>query len=73
MSYKTGDHLLYCPYEKSSYSQKIVCEGPIMGSSLHLCFASHADLIAYKNRFCRSRNCNLCPIAASLNKKWDYE
>ena len=73
MANKSADHLLYCPYEKASYPQKIVCEGPVAASSVHLWFESHEQLINYKNRFCRGRQCNQCPIAAVLNKKWGFE
>ena len=67
---KTNDHLLYCPYETASYSQKIVCEGPVPGSAVHLRFNTHKQLLDYKNQYCRRRNCDKCPIAAVLNKKW---
>lgn len=73
MANKSNDHLLYCPYEKRSYPQKIVCEGPVPGSSVHIWFDTHQQLINYKNQFCRRRECNLCPVAAVLNKKWNTE
>lgn len=73
MANRTDDHLLYCPYETASYPQKIVCEGPVPGSSVHLWFKSHKQMIAYKNRYCRRRECNLCPIAAVINQKWNQK
>jgi hypothetical protein len=73
MANKSEDHLLYCPYEATSYPQKIVCEGPVQGSSVHLWFDSHASLLAYKKQFCRTKNCNKCPIAEVLNKKWGVQ
>lgn len=73
MANRSEDHLLYCPYETASYPQKIVCEGPVPGSSVHLWFDSHASLLAYKKQYCRRKECSQCPIAAVLNKKWGLE
>ena len=70
MPNKTEDHLLYCPYEHESFSTKIVCEGPVPGTTVHICFMNHQQLLEYKSRFCRRKECNLCPIATVLNKKW---
>ena len=73
MANKHEDHLVQCPYYKTNTSQVIYCEGLEDGMVLHLAFATHAQLIDYKGRFCR-RNCyKQCPLAKILNQKWGYD
>ena len=73
MSNKQEDHLVQCPYYKTHTSQVIKCEGMEDGMAIHMAFASHAQLINYKSRFCR-RNCwVLCPLAKMQNARYEYE
>ena len=73
MANKHEDHLVQCPYYKTNTSQVIYCEGLEDGMVLHLAFATHAQLIDYKGRFCRRSCYNECPIASLLNRKWGYD
>ena len=73
MANKHEDHLVQCPYYKTNTSQVVYCEGLEDGMAIHMAFASHAQLIDYKGRYCR-RNCyNQCPLAKILNQKWGYD
>lgn len=73
MSNKNEDHLVQCPYYKTNTSQVLYCEGLEDGMAVHLAFATHAQLIDYKGRFCRRDCYNKCPLAKILNQKWGYE
>lgn len=73
MANQQEDHLVQCPYYKTHTSQEICCEGLEVGMRIHAAFASHAQLINYKGRFCRRRNWKLCPLAKMQNERWDYE
>ena len=70
---KQEDHLVQCPYYKTHTSQVIYCEGLEDGMAIHLAFATHAQLIDYKGRFCRRLCYSQCPLAKILNQKWGYE
>ena len=73
MSNKQEDHLVQCPYYKTNTSQVIYCEGLEDGMAVHMAFATHAQLINYKGRFCRRDNWSKCPLASEQNKRWGYE
>ena len=73
MANKQEDHLVQCPYYKTNTSQVIYCEGLEDGMAIHLAFATHAQLIDYKGRFCRRLCYSQCPLAKILNQKWGYE
>lgn len=71
MSNKHEDHLVQCPYYKTNASQVIYCEGLEDGMAIHMAFASHAQLIDYKGRFCRRMNYGACPLARILEEKYE--
>lgn len=71
MANKHEDHLVQCPYYKTNASQVIYCEGLEDGMAIHMAFASHAQLINYKGRFCRKFEYWNCPIAKILEEKYD--
>lgn len=64
-----------CPYyrrEERKRQKKIVCEGVVEGTSLHQTFSSVAALKKHRDQFCKG-NYRECPIAAALNRKYNYE
>lgn len=71
MANKQEDHLVQCPYYKTHTSQVIFCEGLEDGMAIHLAFATHAQLINYKGRFCRRMEYGNCPLARILEEKYD--
>ena len=73
MANKNEDHLVQCPYYKTNTSQVIYCEGLEDGMAVHLAFATHAQLIDYKSRYCRRGHYSKCPLATMLNRKWGYD
>ena len=73
MANKHEDHLVQCPYYKTHTSQVIYCEGLEDGMAIHMAFATHAQLIDYKSRFCRRSYYGQCPLAKILNQKWGYD
>jgi hypothetical protein len=73
MANKHEDHLVQCPYYKTNTSQVVYCEGLEDGMVLHLAFATHAQLIDYKGRFCRRKCYDQCKVAEILNRKWGYD
>ena len=73
MSNKQEDHLIQCPYYKTHTSQVIYCEGLEDGMAIHLAFATHAQLINYKGRFCRRMSYCDCPLAKILEAKYDEQ
>ena len=73
MAHKQEDHLVQCPYYKTHTSQVIFCEGLEDGMAIHLAFATHAQLINYKSRFCRRMEYGKCPLARILEEKYDDE
>lgn len=72
MSNKHEDHLIQCPYYKTNTSQVIYCEGLEDGMAVHMAFASHAQLIDYKGRFCRKDCWKNCFLAKIQNQRYDY-
>lgn len=73
MANKQEDHLVQCPYYKTHTSQVIYCEGLEDGMAIHMAFASHAQLVDYKGRYCRRDYYGKCPLAKMLNQKWGYD
>lgn len=73
MANKNEDHLVQCPYYKTNTSQVVYCEGLEEGMAVHLAFATHAQLVNYKGRFCRRSCYSQCPLAKMLNQKWGYD
>ena len=71
MANKQEDHLVQCPYYKTHTSQVIYCEGLEEGMATHMAFATHAQLINYKSRFCRRIGYGSCPLARVLEEKYD--
>ena len=64
-----------CPYyrrEEHGEQKKIVCEGIWEETSTHHMFPSLEKLNKRKHRFCID-NYNQCPLAQTLNKKYDYK
>ena len=72
MSNKQEDHLVQCPYYKTHTSQVVYCEGLEAGMAIHMAFASHQQLVAYKSRFCRRHEWPKCPLAKMQNERWNY-
>ena len=73
MANKSEDHLVQCPYYKTNNSQVVFCEGLEDGMAIHLAFATHAQLVDFKGRFCRRLCWWQCPLAKMLNQKWGYD
>ena len=73
MANKQEDHLVQCPYYKTHTSQVIYCEGLEEGMAIHMAFASHAQLVNYKGRFCRRMHWGHCPLAKMQNARYEYE
>ena len=71
MANKNEDHLVQCPYYKTNASQVIYCEGLEDGMAIHMAFATHAQLVNYKGRFCRRMDYRYCPLARILEEKYD--
>lgn len=67
------DHTVVCPYYKTNGSQVLYCEGLEDGMAIHLAFATHAQLVDYKKRYCRKICWSKCPLATELNRKWGYD
>lgn len=59
-----------CPFYKHESRQVIYCEGVEEGNVLHLAFASPADCLAYKKRYCRSDHTQ-CIIKVMLDTKYN--
>lgn len=68
---KSEDHLVKCPYYKTNTSQVIYCEGLEEGMAIHMAFASHAQLIDFKGRYCRRMEYGSCPLARILEAKYE--
>lgn len=65
---------IQCPYykrEERNRQIKIVCEGILDGTSLHQIFLSVEALKKHRDCFCKG-DYSKCPIAAALNRKYDY-
>lgn len=73
MANKQEDHTVVCPYYKTNTSQVVYCEGLEDGMAVHMAFASHAQLVDYKSRYCRRLCWGRCPLATALNRKWGYD
>lgn len=73
MANQHEDHTVQCPYYKTNTSQVLYCEGLEDGMAIHLAFASHAQLVDYKKRYCRKLCWGKCPLATELNRKWGYD
>lgn len=71
MANKSEDHLVRCPFYKTNTSQVIYCEGLEDGMAIHMAFASHAQLVDYKSRFCRRMGYDTCPLARILEDKYE--
>lgn len=57
-----------CPFYHSEDAQKIYCDGPELGSWLHLAFGSKTDLKIYKAKFCCC-DFGKCAIAKMLKEQ----
>ena len=73
MANKQEDHLVKCPYYKTHTRQVIYCEGFEDGMVIHEAFATPAQLVMWKNRYCRKLRYSQCPVATALNRKWDFD
>lgn len=73
MANKSEDHLVKCPYYKTNTRQVIFCEGFEDGMAVHMAFASHNQLIDYKNRFCRRYDWTSCPLAQKQNERYQND
>lgn len=64
-----------CPFyirEEPRYGIRIVCEGPVDGTTGHLMFPSLELMSQHKEQYC-NRCYNDCPVARMLNQKHEYE
>ena len=52
----------FCPFYKRETAQMIICEGIAERSTVHVAFGERASALKWKGEYCRTKNCEKCPI-----------
>jgi len=64
--------LALCPFYDSETPQKIICEGLVKCSRIHLTFGTRQSAIEYKKEYCYD-DYGLCKIAQALAARYEEE
>lgn len=69
---KWGDKFVKCPFYRKSDSNRIVCEGIRLGTTIHLVHEDQGKKKRYMNARCESiEGCRYCPIHSLLERLYD--
>ena len=68
------DKFVKCPFYSQNVKNKIVCEGLISRTTLHIVFVRDEDKKSYLNALCCSiKGYHNCPYAKILEEKYNDE
>lgn len=71
MSKRYVSDVVKCPWYKCEDRQRIFCEGPMPGSSIHVAFSTPESRRDYERALCKTMDYAKCIVAQGHGKQWE--
>ena len=59
-----------CPFYRRAEKQKVICEGLVENSTVHMAFATSTEMDAYKREYC-DKAYRMCLWEQTLEKRYE--